>query len=191
MKVEVEITTEQLQEALRRSIKKHIDGWNFDYTVEESIKEAMKSETGEVVRAEMRRQLADSATIRAKVEAAFTAAEEVGGMSLTVRELLRMIDELRDDLSALRAERDALVERANEQYMAQAAEIAKLKYMISRRDELLVKDSIEMKKQSDEIAALRARVAPVREVLARYGINAPSTEEEIIREFHPTLEEER
>lgn len=47
-------------------------------------------------------------------------------MSLTVRELLRMMDELRDDLSALRAERDALVERANEQYLEQAAEIAAL-----------------------------------------------------------------
>ncbi|HPA79388.1 MAG TPA: hypothetical protein PLS95_01120 [Thermoanaerobaculales bacterium] len=74
MKVEVEITIEQLQEALRRAIKKQLDGWNFDYTVHESIKETMRSEIGEAVRAEMRRQLADSDAIRAKVEASFAAA---------------------------------------------------------------------------------------------------------------------
>lgn len=60
---------------------------------------------------------------------------------MIVRELTRVADELRGELAALRAERDALVERANEQYLEQATEIAALRERIREAHAMLRPDT--------------------------------------------------
>ncbi|MCL4837867.1 MAG: hypothetical protein KJ058_07875 [Thermoanaerobaculia bacterium] len=105
-----------------------------------------------------------------------------------------------DRAHELQAEIRALVERCNEQYLEQAAEIAalwekyhELLFAVERKipGESRHETALRYIAEAESAEARGARVAPVREVLARYGINAPSTEEEIIRECPPTLEEER
>jgi len=74
MKIEVEITAEQLQEAIRRSVKKKLDGWTFESEVTEAIKQAISGELGEAIKLEVRRQLGNHEVIKEKAEKAINNA---------------------------------------------------------------------------------------------------------------------
>ena len=74
MKIEVEITAEQLQEAIRRSVKKKLDGWTFESEVTEAIKQAISGELGEAIKLEFRRQRGNHEVIKEKAEKAINNA---------------------------------------------------------------------------------------------------------------------
>lgn len=97
---------------------------------------------------------------------------------MIVRELTRVADELRGELAALRAERDALVERANEQYLEQATEIAALREALAAEKKLHEREEWELACQVEplrsEIAALRGQLEVERMRLACCGVIASS-----------------
>jgi len=74
VRIEIEITEKMVGDALTRYVRKAISGWSFGAQVEQAISEAMKSELDSAIKAEVRRLLGDSETIKLKAEKAVNAA---------------------------------------------------------------------------------------------------------------------